>query len=224
MKAIIYLRVSTDEQNLGVDVQRANCLQYCQKHSIEIGGEYIDDGLSGGLAPEDREGLLKALDLLKKGDILLVHKRDRLARCNQAIALVEMAVSKKKARVISCADEGTWAADQNDPMAFMMRSMADTFSQFERLTIKQRTKSALAVKKSRNERTGHVPFGYKLAADGIHLEVCEEERDIIALMKELQSSGMTIRKIAAELNRRETFNRGDEWTKSATHRILQKAA
>jgi len=224
MNAIIYLRVSTDEQHLGIDVQRASCLQYCAQRGIEIKGEYIDEGLSGGLKAEDRQGLQAALNALKKNDILLVHKRDRLARCNRAIALVETDIDKKKAKVISCCDEGTWEVDQNNAMAFMMRSMTDTFSQFERLTIKARTKSALAIKKSRGERTGHIAFGFKLSADGIHIERCDEEQVILGLMKELQDAGMTVRGITAELNTRKILNREAQWTKSATHRILQKVA
>lgn len=49
-----------------------------------------------------------------------------------------MATQTKKARIVSTNHEGTWSEDENDSMAFMMRSMADTFAQFERLTIKSR--------------------------------------------------------------------------------------
>lgn len=224
MKAIVYLRVSTDEQNLGIEAQRAACKAYCQKSGIEIVAEFVDEGFSGGLPPEDRPALLSALESLKKGDILLVAKRDRVARCKKAVALVELATERKKARIISTQDEGTWAQDENDPMAFMMRSMADTFAQFERLTIKQRTRAALAVKKSKGERTGYIPFGFKLAKDGIRLETDEEEQSIIKLIRELQNSGLSVRRIAEELNSRGKLNRGSRWSKSSTHRILQKAA
>lgn len=224
MKAVIYLRVSTEDQSLGIEAQRSACHAYCEKNKIPIAAEFVDEGLSGGLPPEDRPALLSALESLNKGDIFLVAKRDRVARCKRAVSLVEMAVEKKKGRIISTQDEGTWAQDENDPMAFMMRSMADTFAQFERLTIKQRTRAALAVKKSKGERTGHIPFGFKLAEDGIHLEVEEEEQSIIKLIRELKDSGMSIREIADELNEREILNRGSTWSKSSTHRILQKAA
>lgn len=224
MKAVIYLRVSTDDQCLGIDGQRSACEAYCEKNGIEISGVHIDEGLSGGLPPQERPSLLSALDSLGKDDILLVAKRDRVARCKRAVSLIEMAVEAKKGRIISTQDEGTWAEDENDPMAFMMRSMADTFAQFERLIIRQRTRTALAVKKSRGERTGHIPFGFMLAEDGVHLEVNEEEQSIIKLIVELKESGMSVRKISEELNKRQKFNRGSTWTKSSTHRILQKAA
>lgn len=226
MRAVIYLRVSTDDQSLGIEAQRKACLQYCLNRDISIAGEFFDEGLSGSLQPQDRPALTEALNCLKKGDVLLVAKRDRIARCKKALCLIEMTAEARKARIISTVDEGTWSEDENDPMAFMMRSMADTFAQFERLTIKSRTKAALAVKKAKGERTGHIPFGYRLAADGIHLEIDENEQNIIRLMRKLNESGMSIRDIANELNKQQLFNRSEKpWSKSACHRILnQKAA
>lgn len=224
MRAVIYLRVSTDDQSLGIEAQRVACLQYCEKNGIAIVGEYTDEGFSGGLPPEKRDYLPTAINSLGKGDILLVAKRDRIARCNRAVMDIERLVETKKARIISTIDEGTWSVDQDDPMSFLVRSMTDTFSQLERLTIKKRTKAALAVKKSKGERVGHIPFGYRLAADEIHLEVDENEQNIIRLMGELQKSGMSIREIAENLNSRNIFNRGSTWKKSSAHRILKKAA
>ena len=226
MKAVIYLRVSTDDQSLGIEAQRSACEQYCTKHNIDMVSEHVDEGITGALPPEERPALMAALGALKKGYILLIAKRDRVARCKKAVCLIETAVETKKARIISTIDEGTWSDDANDPMAFMMRSMADTFSQFERLTIKSRTKAALAVKKSKGERVGHIPFGCRLATDGIHLELDENEQNIIRLMRKLQESGMSIREIADELNKQKHLNRCETlWSKSACHRILsQKAA
>lgn len=226
MRAVIYLRVSTDDQSLGIEAQRKACLQYCLNRGMSIVGEFFDEGLSGSLQPQDRPALTKALNCLGKGDVLLVAKRDRIARCNKALSLIEIATEARKSRIISTIDEGTWTENKDDPMAFMMRSMTDMFAQFERLTIKSRTKAALAVKKAKGERTGHIPFGYHLADDGVHLEIDENEQNIIRLMRELYESGMSIRDIADELNKQQLFNRSEKlWSKSACHRILnQKAA
>ena len=43
-------------------------------------------------------------------------------------------------------------------------------SQWEREVIGERTKDALRHKKGNGERVGTVPFGFHLAADGVHLE------------------------------------------------------
>jgi DNA invertase Pin-like site-specific DNA recombinase len=226
MRAIIYLRVSTDDQSLGIEAQRKACLQYCLNRGISIAGEFSDEGVSGSLMPKDRPALTEALNCLKKGDILLVAKRDRIARFDKALHAIKEKTEDKKAKIISAIDEGTWTENKDDPMAYMMRLMADGFAEFERLTIKTRTIAALAVKKAKGERTGHIPFGYHLANDGIHLEIDENEQNIIRLMRKLHESGMSVRNIADELNKQGLFNRSEKpWSKSACHRILnQKAA
>jgi DNA invertase Pin-like site-specific DNA recombinase len=166
---------------------------------------------------------MDALNNLGKGDILLVAKRDRLARGDN-MALIQMMVTKKKAKIISAAGEGT-EGDQDDPMMYMMRGMTDLFSGFERLLIKSRTKAALSAKKSRGERVGHIPFGFQLADDGIHIETNELEQNILTQMRELRSKGLSIRNIAEEMNQREAFNRGQaKWNHASVHRVMKMAA
>jgi DNA invertase Pin-like site-specific DNA recombinase len=80
-----------------------------------------------------------------------------------------------------------------------MRGMIDLFAQYERALIRSRTRSALAVKKSRGERTGSVPYGSRLAADGVHLEAHPEELQVLALVKELRAEGLSLRAIGARL-------------------------
>jgi DNA invertase Pin-like site-specific DNA recombinase len=49
--------------------------------------------------------------------------------------------------------------------------------------ISARTKAALAYKKSQGLRTGHVPYGKRLAADGKHLEDNPAELEAVELMR-----------------------------------------
>lgn len=225
MKVIVYLRVSTDaqaESGAGLDAQLDACQKYAQKRQLEIDRVFKDEGISGAAELDGRPGLMEAVNELKKGDILLVAKRDRLARGDQ-MALIQIAVEKKKSRIISSVDEGT-EGDKDDPMTYMMRGMTDLFAGFERLLIKSRTKAALKAKKDRGERVGHIPFGYQLAADGIQLESNKAEQDILRQMRELKESGLSIRDIAKELNSRKAFNRGNStWNHGSVHRMLKAA-
>lgn len=226
MKVIGYLRVSTDQQaesGLGLEAQIKSIQDYAKKSGQEIDQIFRDDGISGASSIDERPGLMAALSEIEKGDILLVAKRDRLARGNQ-MALIQMAVDKKKARIISSAGEGT-EGDQDDPMTYMMRGMTDLFAGFERLLIKSRTKAALRAKKDRGERVGHIPFGYRLSTDGIHLEKDELEQSILKQIHELRSDGFSIRDIALEMNNRGAFNRGQaKWNHASVHRMLKMAA
>ena len=128
----------------------------------------LEDGMSGGLPLAKRTVLLDALTALARGDILLVAKRDRLSRGDMmTTAMIEAAVKRAGARIVSAAGEGT---ESDDPASVLMRRIVDAFGEYERLLIKARTRAALLAKKARGERYGQVPYGRRLAGDGIRLE------------------------------------------------------
>jgi DNA invertase Pin-like site-specific DNA recombinase len=182
---------------------------------------YKDEGLSGSLSLEKRPGIFNALQALKKGDLLLVAKRDRLGRDPLVIAMIEAAVLRKGAKIISASGEGT---DNEDPSSILMRRMIDAFAEYERLIIKARTKVALQAKKSRNERVGHIPFGQKLSANGTNLELHDEESVILKEMQRLRKRGKSIRDIAKTLNKKEKFNRKKSpWNEASVFRVLKPA-
>lgn len=61
---------------------------------------------------------------------------------------------------------------------------------------------ALRHKQAKGEKIGGaVPCGYTLAADGVNLLPDPVEQDVIAQARELHSGGMSLRKVAAELQR-----------------------
>lgn len=219
MKYVIYIRVSTEEQlisGLSIEAQRNICLQFIPKGSQVL---EFSEGFSGALEIEKRPALMQALKSLEKDDVLLIAKRDRIGRDVVVNAMIERAVQKKKARLISAGGDVT---DGNDPHSIMMRQMIDVFSQYERLLIGMRTKIALAVKKSRNECIGHVPYGWKLSEDGIHLEENKDEQYNLALMKQLKyEKKLSVRKIAAEMNFLGRFNRNSTWKHAAVLRVMK---
>lgn len=224
MKVVGYLRVSTDQQaesGLGLDAQKKACGDYAARMGQEIDEFHSDEGLSGALSIEKRPGILAAISSLKKGDILVVGKRDRLGRDPLVVAMIEAAVARKGARIVSAAGEGT---DNEDPCSILMRRMVDAFGEYERMVIKARTKAALKAKKDKGQRVGHIQFGYKLSDDGIHIEEDELEQSILSQMRQLRADGFSIRAIAEEMNKREAFNRGQNlWHHASVHRMLKAA-
>lgn len=225
MKVIGYLRVSTDgqaESGLGLEAQKRAIEDYAKKINQEVDEFFSDEGLGGSLSLEKRPGMLGAISMLKKGDILVVAKRDRLGREDLVMAMIESAITRKGARIVSAAGEGT---ESDDPSSILMRRMIDAFGEYERLIIKARTKAALKTKKDKGQRCGHIPFGYKLAEDGIHIEIDELEQDILAQMRQLRTDGLSIRDIAKEMNNRKAFNRGDSiWNHASIHRVMKMVA
>jgi len=222
MKIVGYLRVSTDQQvesGLGMEAQKAACEDYAKKVGGEVALFFMDEGLSGALSLEKRPGMLNAINSLKKEDILVVAKRDRLGRVPMVLVMIEAAVSRKGAKIVSAAGEGT---EGDDPSSYVMRGIIDVFSVYERLIIKARTKAALKTKKDKGQRVGHIPFGYKLAEDNVHLVQNEIEYGVLKQASELRAQGLSIRDTAVAMNKKGLFNRGQsKWNHASLHRVMK---
>lgn len=223
-RAVAYLRVSTEQQadsGLGLEAQQASVDVAASRIGLELAQTFIDAGTSGGLSIEERPVLLEAVAALKRGDVLLVAKRDRLGRDVIAVAMIERLVTRRGARIVSAAGEGT---ESNDPSAVLMRRLIDSFSEYERLVISARTRAALDAKRRRGERvSGLVPFGYALASDGRTLLVDAEEQQVIELIQRLRQEGLSLPAIAEDLNRRELHTRsGARWRWEYVRRVLKR--
>jgi len=225
MKLYVYIRVSTDyqtESGAGLSAQRDACQKWAEEQEMVVDSVFSEEGVSGSTSLEKRPALIEAINMLQEGDVLLVAKRDRLGRDIIHVAMIEAAINRKKSRVISVAGEGTTG---EDPSSILMRRMIDAFSEFERNIICERTKAAMQAKKKKNERVGHIPFGFRLSEDGVHLEECPKENSILKQIQKLKEKGLSTRKIAKEMNKREAFNRGgSRWNHASIHRVMTKMA
>lgn len=112
------------------------------------------------------------------------------------VAMIESAVKRKGARIVSAAGEGT---DSDSPTDILMRRMVDAFAEYERLIISSH-QSGITGKEARNESTGYIAYGYQLSDDGVHVEECLEEQATLRKIELLRQSGMSLRKVADELN------------------------
>jgi|TARA_R110000796_G_scaffold87844_1_gene189259 DNA invertase Pin-like site-specific DNA recombinase len=215
---IVYLRVSTDEQaqsGLGLEAQLAQCEAVASPDQV-----FTDDGYSGAKA--DRPALLAALAALGKGDVLMVAKRDRLARDPMLMGWVEKECKKVGARVVSAAGEGT---ENDDPTSILMRRMVDAFAEFERLQIGARTKAALGAKRARGEKTGgDVPYGFTVDSQG-QLSEDGNEQEALSIIRRLRGNGWTLQAICDELASRgiKTKRGGIKWQPKVVARLAKAA-
>lgn len=204
--AVAYLRVSTDEQHLGPEAQRAAVEAWAARAGVVIVAWHSDTGVSGAAAIADRPGLLSALADLRahNAGVLVTAKRDRLARDVMAAAMIERMATDAGARIVSAAGEGT---ESDDPSARLMRHMVDAFAEYERAIIAARTRAALSVKRTRGESTGEAPYGMR-AGEGGRLVADEGEQSVIARVRAARAGGLTVRAIAAELSAAGIVSRG----------------
>lgn len=220
--AVGYLRVSTDEQTLGPEAQRAALVAWCERNGCNLVAVHTDQGVSGGAEIDKRPGLLAALADLRAhhAGVLLVAKRDRLARDAILAGMIERLVEREGATVRTT--DGT--SDGDGPEAVLMRRIVDAFAEYERLLIKARTRAALAVKRARGERTGDIPYGSRLAADGIHLEPHAAEQEARRLIHGYRQAGLTLRAIGERLSARGLAPRsGGRWHRQTLANVLASA-
>ena len=194
--AVAYLRASTDDQHLSPDAQRAAIVAWAAREGVTVVSWHVDRGVSGAADLADRPALADALGALRAhaAGLLVVAKRDRLARDVYLAAAIDRAVASSGSRVVSA--DGT--ANGDTPADAFMRSILDAAAQYERAMIAARTRAALRVKIARGESTGEAPYGWRADADG-KLVPDVAEQAVVARVCALRASGLSIRAIVAAL-------------------------
>jgi site-specific DNA recombinase len=106
-----------------------------------------------------------------------------------------------------------------------MRTILDAAAAYERALIRGRTRAALAVKKSRGERVGGVPYGFRVGADGKGLERDDHEQAVIEELRQLRRSGVTFRRLQhLGAAKGLTGRTGRPFTLQALHRLVVSAS
>lgn len=201
--AVVYARVSTDEQaqhGHSLDAQEQLCRDFAGRQGWPVAASWREEGVSGGAPLRRRPALRSAIEALGPGDQLVVLRLDRLYRADEFDrAEIDRAIRARGARVRSTQGEGTESDRSSDVMA---RGIFNSVALGEKLRIGERTREALGPKRDRGERMGQVPYGRRLAADGVGLEPDPDRDGVPELVRALRAGGMSLRAIAAELTAR----------------------
>ena len=141
-----------------------------------------DKGISGG-STVNRPSLRTALDLLAEGkaDVLIASKVDRLSRSVNDFADL-LTTAQRQGWNLVVLDLGV---DLSTPMGRAMAQMAAVFAELERSMIGQRTREALAEKRSQGVQLGRP---------------ASTPADVIARVLDERSTGATLHAIATRLN------------------------
>jgi DNA invertase Pin-like site-specific DNA recombinase len=137
-----YARVSKDDQETAVQVtalKSAGCERiYREKAS---GGRW------------DRPELHRLLDNLRKDDVLVVWKLDRLSRSLRDVLMIMERLGEAKVGFRSL----TEAIDTTTPAGRMMMQMVGAFAEFERAMLRERTKAGLEAAREEGRIGGRRP-------------------------------------------------------------------
>jgi site-specific DNA recombinase len=159
-----YLRVSTDEQDNGLEAQRATVTSYYELKlkplGFAFGGCYVDADMSGGVPLADwPEGRRLAVDL-QPGDVAVFAKLDRGFRnlADLALTIDDWATRGIDFHLLDL------GVDTATPVGQLVIHVMGAFAQFERRRIAERIREALAVRR-RNGRpvSGKPPHGFQIA-------------------------------------------------------------
>jgi DNA invertase Pin-like site-specific DNA recombinase len=221
-RAIGYVRVSTSEQHLGPRAQAAALDAWASREGVQLVAVCIDRGVSGKTPLSERPGLVEALAALEgaSAGVLVAAKRDRLARDIEVVRPIERAAAKYGA-VVRTAD-GT--SDAQGSQGVIQRGLHDLLGEWEREIIRERTTAALAIKKARGERVGQVPFGWRVADDGVRLVPVEHELQVLRKVRDLKSRKLSTRAIVAALDQCGMRNRaGGRFAQTQVMRLIRAA-
>lgn len=154
LKAALYVRVSTDGQN--VDNQERELREVAHTKGWEIVDVYGDTGISGATGRDGRPGLDKALREAVRGrySVLAVWSVDRLGR-----SLQDLLHSLAELQAAGCdLYLHRQAVDTRTPAGRALFQMLGVFAEFERTLIQARVRSGLARARAHGTKSGR-PIG-----------------------------------------------------------------
>jgi DNA invertase Pin-like site-specific DNA recombinase len=218
MLFVTYLRVSTDRQGrsrLGLEAQRKAVADHVGGKGA-IAAEYVE--IESGKR-SDRPQLACALVEAKRlGAVLLIAKLDRLARNVAFIAnLLESGVEIA-------------AADMPEANRFLLHVMA-AVAEHEAQAISDRTRSALAAAKARGaalgwsmpERRDEQRQASRKGAARNAEKADQHAANVLPVIRQIARSGVSLRRIADELNTREIKTvRGGLWYAGTVRNVMAR--
>jgi site-specific DNA recombinase len=222
--AISYIRVSSEEQadsGLGLEAQRQRIAAYCAMKGLHLAEVFEDPGISAGKPLASRPAGSRLLAAAKKGKaVVVVAKLDRLFRSVADAANVIDDFDKRGIQLVAIAE----SFDMTSPYGRAMAQMASVFAELERAMIRERTRSAMSVKRSRGERiSGHAPYGWDFGG-GLLVENAREQK-IIGRMRQMRAEGMSYRGIGTRLDVEGIRpKRGKRWIHTTVKSILARNA
>lgn len=166
-----YARVSTEEQSLQLQIDALT----------EVGCEKIfrDRGVSG--VAQQRKGLDRARKYLKKGDVLIVWKLDRLGRSLRFLIDLIEELGGKEVGFQSLSD----GINTTTPGGELVFHVIGAIAQFERSLISERTRAGMHAARRKGQHVGR-PFA--LTDKQImraHEKIVKENATITELVRKL---------------------------------------
>ena len=216
-RAVAYIRVAEPSSELAEQsadppsAQRRAIETWAARQRVEIRSWQLDVGVHGGTPIAERPGLMAAYHAIRiyGAGMLVAANAERFGHDELVCWLIERAALVEGATI--CTADGSRArppaSGAPEENKAYTRGAIDLARAYRRVTVGARVRAVLADKKARGERVGNVPYGYRLASDGIHTEPDESEQGVIASVRQLSREGLSQRAIVSQLAARGVVGR-----------------
>jgi site-specific DNA recombinase len=198
-RVALYMRVSSEEQRdrETIEIQREFLQEYCRLYGLEVAQVYADDGVSGTIPLHERLEGSRLLEDAKEGKFstLLIYRLDRLGR---SLLVIVDAHDRLQAFGVGL-KTATEPIDTSNPSGRLIFQMLASFAEYERETIRERTRAGLHRAFRGGRHFGAVPYGYR-ADDQGRLQVVPEEAKIVREIVSNVAEGSTLYAEAKRLN------------------------
>jgi DNA invertase Pin-like site-specific DNA recombinase len=200
MKALAYVRVSTDEQvreGISLENQESRIRAFCQAKDWELMEVLTDEGYSASSL--DRPGMQEIIHRCQKQevDVVVIYKLDRLTRSVRDLGYLVQDVFGKYGVAFSSIQDNFDTTTANGKLIL---NILGSVAQWERDIVVERTRDVMAHKRLSLKLIGAIPMGFDLDEDGETLLPNEEELEAVRQMMLLREAGYSFRAIADELN------------------------
>jgi site-specific DNA recombinase len=217
MRAVLYCRVSTEQQLEGIslDAQDARLASYAAAQGWEVVERICDDETGKTL---HRPGIERLLSGVRNGayDVCAVFKLDRLTRSVRDLGELLDTFSRHGVALVSLSE----AIDATTAAGRLMLYILGSVAQWERETIAERTTVALRHLRTTGRAWNHPPYGYR--RDGSRLVPDHGEQAAIARALSLRRDGWSLRRIAEALTRDGVpAKHGGAWRAEQVRRIIR---
>lgn len=199
-RAVIYTRFSprpNAEESESCEKQLESCVAYCARkgYDVDLDTRYFEDrGKSGDSA--ERPGLWSAIDALKRGDVLVVRWRSRLARDVYLAEVIRRKVASVGARI-----EAGEEVNGSSPDEKFIQQVFAAFAEREKDIIAIRTRIAMRKYQAEGRVMGsRLPWGYmRDPRNPKRMVPCQHELEMLQVACELRMEGRSIVEIGKEL-------------------------
>lgn len=189
MRAIIYLRVSSDDQVAGtsLETQEQACRRTAEARRYEISGVYSEPGVSAKTAR--RPQLIAAMEAARidRADALIVYRVDRFARNQTDFHALRARLEANGCTLVSASEDLT-----DDPAGRLLSGMLAAVAQFDNDVRAERARAGMRARKRAGGWVAAVPIGYRRARlpDGTpSLEIASEAQASIIRQMFAEAAG-----------------------------------